>query len=196
MSIVDDDEDYSRWDDSIALVLERYRGGYVPWDRATLPENLVEATEHAPIREWIVEAYQSLGLTLRLWLRERSDNPIHDGAVVNFFFPEKDYRSNHWTFEESLIHEVCHAIVWDAQGRIGTNQWGLGSYFSSTGPGRTIEAMVTILHSFLLAEHGDEEEARRMIRDDLGSQSVTTPADFIEAVRIWERYKARREVQA
>lgn len=161
-----------------------------------MPENPVQATEAALTPEWILDIYRSFGLSVRVWRSERWENPIHDGAAVNFFLPGKDYRSGDGQITADLLHEVCHAIVWDAQGRIGTNQWGLGNFFSSTGPGLTIEAMVNILHCFLLAEHGEEKAARGLLRDDLGSQSVTTPADLIEAVRIWTVYKARCAVQA
>ena len=64
------------------------------------------------------------------------------------------------------------------------------------GPGQTIEAVVNILHSFLLGEHGEHGAARELLRGELGSESITTPGDFMEAVRIWTAYKARCVVQA
>ena len=126
------DNDFYRWDDAIARVPERYREGYTPWDHAAMPKNLVEAVEAPFISEWVLDIYRSLGLSVRIWRSRRWENPIHDEAVVNFFFPEKDYRSKE-TLTDSLLHEVCHAIVWHDHGRIGTNQWGLGNYFNPRG---------------------------------------------------------------
>jgi hypothetical protein len=95
-------------------------------------------------------------------------------------------------FLDYLIHELCHAIVWDAQGRIGTNQWGLGPYFSTSGPGRTIEALVEVLHSFFLSTNGDEAGSRKVLREEFsGSTAAINHEDFIEAVRIWGDFQAR-----